>query len=154
MKINVEPQKEEIIITDDDFFSGFEKPKEVFEQEEPTRPQEKEVNKGTSAPDFMDTEKTQILSKADKEGLSDFFITTVTNYIDDLAGGYSGLEDKGRYMPSAESLREMKKSLSKLIPDKFRMPEWLKLTVLIVIAYTPIIKKAKRDKKNNAKQES
>jgi len=145
MIIETEEHKDKII-SDDDFFSAFEEPKEEFEQKEISEEEEKFKK------DFLDNDKPKLLTYADKLNISDFFVTTVTNYIDDLANNYSGVNEKGRYMPSKESREEIKKSLAKLLPDWFKIPEWLKLAFLIFLAYQPIVKKVKKDSKNDEEE--
>jgi hypothetical protein len=151
MKIEVDNSinSENHIIKDDDFFTAFTEPKEEFEQEEP--PKEDLFN---NKKDFLNTgSEPKLLTKADKNNIADFFVTTITNYIDDLANGYTGFEQKGRYMPSAESITEIKRSVSNLLPDKFRVPEWLKLTILLTFAYQPIVKQVKKDHKTEVKKD-
>jgi len=137
------------VMTADDFFEDFTKEKESFEVPKPEK--EPDIKKETS-PDLFaknsDTVANAILSISDRKKAATKLVNVTDNIIDAIGDMFTGYGEPGRYKPSPEHREIVIESVTDLLPDTFKgLPKWLEVALIILIAYSPVIKTIKEDRR-------
>lgn len=139
-KFNLENE----IITDEDYFSAFEEPREVFENEIPEEKPEEYANT-----EVFESEPPKLLSYSEKVDIASTIVQFFTKTLDGIIQSATGIKETGRYRPDSGSEKELAKLVSHYIPDSFNMPVWMQIIIILTASYTPIVMQAKADIKEN-----
>jgi len=146
MKIEVEDinNQEDEILSDNDFFSEFETEKESFSYKMPKTEPELETEPEPNNL-FEDIDEDKILTFADKKKIALQGVEMFTNTAGWLISTYTGNDEKNRYLPDNSYKKSLTEAFAKIIPDKWKMPVWLEIVIILVFAYMPILSLAKKD---------
>ena len=142
--VNTDNDNEEIL-SDNDFFSDFETEKENFNFEIPDTEEESEAESVESDNLFDNINEEKILTFADKKKIAKQGVEMLINTSGWIISLYTGNNTKGRYLPDNSYKQGLTEAFAKLIPDKWKMPTWLEVVIILVFAYMPILSLAKKD---------
>ena len=146
--------------TIEEHLGGFEQGVEMFDipdepEIEDEEPEEIEPETQTVAsPDSYFEEKPKksiadirkIKKKAAKQ-----VVNIPTKLIDWLIGLITGIDERNRYRPDKEDLKDIEDIVFEMLPDEFNVSPWLGLVLVIGAAYMPIVETAKKDLKQKKK---